>query len=191
MEPEIAPAPTVTQNGTLADGQPVPMAPESVFESTTLWVAVAFVLLFAFIIYKKLYVGILTGLDERAVRIKREIEEARRLRDEAEALLAKYQKKAREAAREAESIIERAREEATLASEQARADMIALIARREQVAHDRIAQAEANAVAEVRKAAVAVATEAARTVIADHLAGDAGRTLIDRQIATLGSRFAA
>lgn len=153
------------------------------------WVAVAFVAFLLILAYYKVPELLAKALDDRAVAIRNELDEARRLREEAQALLADYQKKHRNAGLEAEGIVERARREAeTLAGETRRA-LADTVTRRRQQAEERIARAEAEAVVEVRAAAVDMAVAAAEKILREQAAGAAGTQLVDESIRNLKSRL--
>ncbi len=152
------------------------------------WVAAAFVL-FVALIAKRGYQFITEGLDKRAARIKTELEEAVRLREEAQALLASYQRKQRDAVREAEEIVERARREAARIAEQAEEDLAAALERRTRLAEAKISQAEAQALAEVRNQAVDMALAATRRLMAENLDESRAEALIDEAIAELGDKL--
>jgi F-type H+-transporting ATPase subunit b len=134
------------------------------FEDPAVWVAVAFVL-FILAVGKKGYTIATTTLDKRSGAIKSELDEAVRLREEAQNLLASYQRKQREAVREAEGILVQAREDAERIRADARAELEAVIARRREQAVDKIQRAEAQAVAEVRGAAADLAFRATKRLI--------------------------
>ena len=148
------------------------------------WVLISAVILIA-LIWKPAGRAITSALDERAARIRNELDEARRLRDEAEQLLADYRRQEREAVAAAQAIITHAREEAERLAAQAASDLEQSLARRQRLAEERIAQAEARAVAEVRAAAVDTAIAAAREVIASEVDERRGGALIDAAIAGL------
>jgi F-type H+-transporting ATPase subunit b len=148
------------------------------------WVLISLVILIA-LIWKPAARSIASALDERAVRIRNELDEARSLRDEAERLLADYRRREREAAAEAEAIVTHARQEAERLAAQAAHDLEQSLARRQRLAEERIAQAEARAAAEVRGAAVDTAIAAAREVIASEIDQRRGGALIDSAIAAL------
>ncbi len=152
------------------------------------WVAVAFVL-FVALIAKRGYRFITEGLDKRAGRIKTELDEAVRLREEAQALLAGYQRKQRDAVSEAEEIVERARREAARIAEQAEQDLAAALERRTRLAEAKISQAEAQALAEVRNQAVDMALAATRRLMAENLDQSRAEALIDEAIAELGDKL--
>jgi len=148
------------------------------------WVLVAFVIAVGFLVYKAR--PIVTGaLDQRAARIKAELEEARRLREEAQKSLAEYQRKQRDALKEAEAIIAHARGEAERAGEQATRDLAAALERRQRLALEKIALAESKAIAEVRYTAVDIAIAALRQVLAQDLDPQRRTVLIDEAIAAL------
>jgi F-type H+-transporting ATPase subunit b len=154
------------------------------------WVVLAF-LLFFILFGKKLW-GALAGiLDARAVAVKAEIEEAYRLRREAEAMLRDAVKQRAAALADAKALIEGARAEAGRLAAAAAAEAEAAARRREQMAVDRIAAAEKAAVDEVRLAAADIATTAARQVLAEGLTPDADSTLIDQAITQLPAALAA
>ncbi len=152
------------------------------------WVAVAFVL-FVALIAKRGYRFIAEGLDKRAGRIKTELEEAVRLREEAQALLAGFQRKQRDAVRDAEEIVERAKREAARIAEQAETDLAAALERRTRLAEAKISQAEAQALAEVRNQAVDMALAATRRLMAENLDQSRAEALIDEAIAELGDKL--
>ena len=110
-------------------------------------------------------------LDERAETIRKEIDEARRLREDAQKLLADYQQKHRSAGQEAEAIVEEARREAEAFAQETRAGLKDTLERRTKLAEDKIARAEAQAVDEVRAAAVEMAIAAAEKILREKAAG--------------------
>jgi F-type H+-transporting ATPase subunit b len=148
------------------------------------WVLVAFVIFVAGV-WKPMRRAIDGALDARANRIAAELDEARRLRDEAEALLAEYQQKQREAEGDAQAIIAHAKEEAELLAARAQQDLQQALERRTRLAEERITQAEAKAVDEIRAAAVDVAIAAARDVIASGLDENRRAALVDAAITAL------
>jgi len=148
------------------------------------WVLVAFVIFVAGV-WKPMRRAIDGALDARANRIAAELDEARRLRDEAEALLAEYQQKQREAEGDAQAIIAHAKEEAELLAARAQQDLQQALERRTRLAEERITQAEAKAVDEIRAAAVDVAIAAARDVIAGGLDENRRAALVDAAITAL------
>jgi F-type H+-transporting ATPase subunit b len=149
------------------------------------WVAVAFVIVVALAIWRGVPAMVAKSLDERAARIKAELDEAQRLRDDAHRTLAEYQRKQRDALKEAEDIIAHAKAEAERIGKQAARDLEAALERRARQAEEKIAQEEAKALAEVRAAAVDVAIAAARQIIAQRLDAKADAALVDAAIAQL------
>ncbi len=159
------------------------------FEDPTVWVAIAFILFIALVIYLKLPGKIAGLLDARADRIRNELEEAKRLREEAQSLYAEYQRKAEDALQEADRIVAHAREEAERVGQKARADLEASLERRRQQAEQKIAQAEQQALDEVRARAVDIAIAAATGILKDDMKGDSGAALIDSSIDELGKHL--
>jgi F-type H+-transporting ATPase subunit b len=153
------------------------------------WVAVSFVGFFLILFYYKVPALIAKALDDRADAIRKELDEARRLREEAQSLLADYQKKHRNAGQEADAIVEQARREAQLYAEETRAALAEALERRTKQAEDKIARAEAQAVDDVRSAAVDMAIAAAEKVLREKAAGAGGAALIDETIRGLKGRL--
>jgi len=158
------------------------------FSDPTFWVLVSFVV-FVALVWKPASRMISQGLDERAEKIRSDIEKAARLREEAQALLAEYQKKQRDALKDAEAIVAAAKAEAEAFSKQAAADLEASLKRREQLALQRIAQAETQALTDVRAAAVDLAMQATRRILIEKL--DAGKqdALIESAIKELPAKL--
>ncbi len=157
--------------------------------NTDLIVLIAFVI-FAGILYYFKVPGMITGLlDKRADDIRGELDEARRLREEALEVLAKFEKQHAGVQDQADRIVARAREDAQIAADQAKADMAASVERRIKAAQDQIASAEAAAVREVREKAARVAVAAAREVIAKKLSDDDRRALVASSIQTVDKQL--
>jgi F-type H+-transporting ATPase subunit b len=135
------------------------------------WATVALAIFIAVIVYYRVPAMIARALDQRAERIRNELDTARRLREEAQQLLAEYQRKRKEAEKEAEGIISAARREASRIVEEARQRTEEYIARRQAMAEAKIAQAEREAVAEVRARAVDIAVEAAGEILSAKIDG--------------------
>ena len=152
------------------------------------WVLLA-VVVFAAAVWKPMRRTVTGALDERAARIRAELDEARQLREEAEQLLAQYQERQREAAAQAEAIVARAREEAERIAAQSARDLDEALLRRQRLAEERIAQAEAKALDEIRAVAVDVAIGAAREVIVAQIDEARGAALLDDAIAALPQRL--
>lgn len=127
-------------------------------------------------------------LDKQIQKIENDLNEAKRLREEAAALLTEYEQKRIAAESEAQSIIAAAQEEATRLTAEAQASLADLVARRTKAVEDKIAQAEAQAVAEVRSRSADLAVEAARLVLADEMNKDGGKA-IDKAIADVAGRL--
>ena len=148
------------------------------------WVAVSFVLFFL-LLGKKIW-GVLTGaLDGKAEKIRRQLAEAADLRAQAEQMLQAAEAERAAAGKDAEDLLARAREGAGRLAAAAAAEAEAAAKRRERMAMDRIAAAEASAVADVRNAAAEVAGAAARVVLADSIDANAVAALVDRSLADL------
>jgi F-type H+-transporting ATPase subunit b len=153
------------------------------------WVAIAFVAFFVIVLYYKVPGMITKALDQRADAIRKELDEARRLREEAQKLLADYQQKHRNAAQEAESIVELARREAESFAQETRASLQDSLNRRTKLAEDKIVRAEAQAIDEVRATAVEVAVAAAEKILREKAASASGAALIDQGIRELKGRL--
>jgi len=166
----------------------------SLWADPRFWVGLAFFLFFA-IFGRKMFGSALAALDNRSLGIKRELEEAGRLRQEAEAMLAQATARRQAALADAQSMLDNARAEARRMAEAARAEAASSATRRERMALDRIAAAEKAAVTEVRTAAAELAGRAAERVFSENFSAEADATLIDRAIqglpAALASRRAA
>lgn len=143
----------------------------------TFWVAVALVIFLGILAYFGVPKLILNGLDARGDKIAQELSEARRLRQEAAQLLAEYEAKRKAAEGEAAAIVEAAKDEAERLANEAHARLADFVTRRTKSAEDKIAQAEIQAVAEVRAAAAETATRAAETILRSQMAGKVGETL--------------
>lgn len=154
------------------------------------WVAISFVI-FILLAGKTAWTRITQMLDGRGARIQSELDEAKRLRAEAEAMLVNATAEREAALREATAMIERARIEAERLAAAAAAEAEAAAKRRERMAMDRIAAAEASAVNEVRHAAAEIATTAVREVIAARHDASADAVLVDAAITALPSAFRA
>ncbi|MDO5759024.1 MAG: F0F1 ATP synthase subunit B [Rhodobacterales bacterium] len=157
--------------------------------NTNFVVAVAFLLFVGFLIYMKVPGKVGELLDKRAVVIRSELDEARALREEAQALVASYERKQKDVQEQADRIVAQAKSEAKTAAAQAREDLKKSIARRLQAAEDRIASAEAEAVREVRNRAVTIAIAAARDVIAAQMTAAEANKLIDSGIETVAKKL--
>lgn len=153
------------------------------------WVAVSFVI-FILIVAKVGGFKALTGaLDKRGERIAGELAEAKRLREEAQALLASYEKRRREAETEAESIIAQAKAEAERLAKEAETKLADFVARRQKSAEQKIALAEAEATREVRSVAAEAAIRASEAILRGRSAGEAGLTLLGKSLDEVKSKL--
>lgn len=167
-----------------------PHAAETVLGmDTTGWVSVAMICVIAIMLWKKVPQIIGAALDKRIAEIRHDIDEAAKLRAEAEALKAEYEAKTANVGEEAKAILARAEEEASEIVEQAEKDADALIERRGKLAEDKIAAAERAAVAEVRAKAAQAATAAAAALIETKHDAEADKGLVDRTISGLDARL--
>ena len=153
------------------------------------WALIGLILFFAVIVSFQVPGFVTRALDNRADAIRRELEDARRLREEAQALLAEYQRKRRDAEKEAEDIVAQAKADAEAMTHEAQTQLEEMVARRAAIAEAKIAQAESQAVAQVRDVAANVAISAAETVLAEKATGAAGKKLIDESLASLKTKF--
>jgi F-type H+-transporting ATPase subunit b len=161
---------------------------EPFFVQAETWVAAAFII-FVAAIYRPVSKMVTSGLDSKAAAIKADLDEAQRLREEAQHTLAEYQRKQRDALAEAEAIVAEAREEARRIEAGVQERTEATLKRREQQALDMIAAAEARAVADVRALAADVAIDATRRILAQSVEGDTGDKLIDDAIAEVPAKL--
>jgi F-type H+-transporting ATPase subunit b len=154
---------------------------EIFFDAET-WVALAFLMFLGGLGYIGVHRMIGKSLDERSARIKAELDEARKLKDEAAKLLADYQRKRHEAEGEAQEIIAGAKAEAERLAIEAKAKIEEFVARRTKMAETKIAQAEAQATADVRSAAAEAAVAAAEKILTQEAKGKLANDLIARGI---------
>ena len=161
----------------------------SFFAEPRNWVAIAFIIFFL-VFGKKLWSALTAMLDDRAGKVRAELNEAARLRQEAEVMLRDAEKRRAEALAEAKALIEGAQAEAGRVAAAATAEAEAAAKRREQMAVDRIAAAEKAAVDQVRLTAADIATAAARQVIAEDLSAESDARLIDQAITQLPTALA-
>jgi F-type H+-transporting ATPase subunit b len=153
------------------------------------WVAVAFVLLMILFAYLGIHKTVLKALDHRAERIKGELDDARRIKDEAAKLLADYKARRASAEREAEEIIANARAEAERIAADAKAKMEDFVVRRTKTAESKIALAEAQALADVRAAAADAAVTAATTILSQSVKGTLADDLLTKGIAEVRTKL--
>lgn len=157
--------------------------------NTNFVVLVSFILFVAVLGYFKVPAMLSKMLDSRATGIQSELDEARALREEAQTLLASYERKQKEVQAQSDRIVAHAKADAEAAAEQARADLSASIERRIAAAEDQIASAQAGAVKEVRDMAATIAVQAARDVIAKQMTAADGNALIEDAIAQVDAKL--
>ena len=153
------------------------------------WVAVAFVILMAVFAYFGIHRTVLKALDNRSDRIKAELDDARRLKDEAAKLLAEYKTRRASAEREADDIISNAKAEAERIAAEAKTKMEDFVARRTKTAESKIALAEAQALADVRAAAANAAVTAASTILSQSVKGSVADDLLAKGIAEVKAKL--
>lgn len=182
----------ITASGAIAFAASPALAAKGPFFSlanTDFIVLIAFVLFIGVLLFFKVP-GMIGGLlDKRAEGIQAELDEARALKEEAQALLASYERKQAEVQEQADRIVAQAKTDAEAAAEQAKADLDSSITRRLAAAEEQIASAEAGAVKEVRDRAAGIAVMAARDVIAKQMSATDGNKLIDAAIAEVDAKL--
>jgi len=159
------------------------------FAQPETWVAIAFVILMVVFAWLGVHRTVLTALDHRAQRIKAELDDARRLKDEAAKLLADYQARRASAEREAQEIVTNARAEAERIAAEARTRMEDFVVRRTKTAENKIALAEAQALADVRAAAAEAAVTAASIVLSQSVKGSVADDLLTKGIAEVKAKL--
>ena len=152
------------------------------FSQPEFWVAVGFVILMSIFGYVGVHKTVLTALDHRRERIRAELDDARRLKDEAAKLLAEYKARYAAAEREAQDIIASAKADAERIASEAKAKMEDFVARRTKTAENKIAQAETQAIADVRAAAAEAAVTAATSIMSQSVKGQVADDLISKGI---------
>jgi F-type H+-transporting ATPase subunit b len=153
------------------------------------WVAVAFVILMGVLGYVGVHRTVLKALDNRAARIKAELDEARRLKDEAAKLLAEYKARQAKAEGEAQEIIASAKADAERIAVEAKAKLEDFVARRTKTAESKIALAEAQALADVRAAAANAAVTAASSILSQSVKGSVADDLLTKGIAEVRAKL--
>jgi F-type H+-transporting ATPase subunit b len=153
------------------------------------WVAVAFVLFLGLLVYMGAHRRVITAIDDRQTRIKAELDEAVRLRQEAQAVLVEFERKGREAENEAAAIIAGAKAEAERLAVETKAKMEDFVVRRTKMAEAKIAQAEAQALADVRAAAADTAVAAAEKILAAAAKGKVAEDLLAKGIEDVRKKF--
>jgi F-type H+-transporting ATPase subunit b len=159
------------------------------FSEPETWVAIAFVILMGVFAYVGVHRTVLKALDNRSERIKAELDEARRLKDEAAKLLSEYKARRATAEHEANDIIASAKAEAERIAAEAKAKMEDFVARRTKTAESKIALAEAQAVADVRSAAADAAVQAAANILSKSVKGDLANDLLTKGIAEVRQKL--
>jgi F-type H+-transporting ATPase subunit b len=153
------------------------------------WVALSMIVVIALLWWKGGFSGIGRSLDKKIAAIRAQLDEATKLRAEAEALKAEYQAKAAAAEGEAKAIVDHAHAEAAAILAKGKQDAETLVERRQRMAEDKIAAAERSAIAEVRAKAAGAAAAAAAMLIAEKMGADVDKALVDKTIAGLGARL--
>jgi F-type H+-transporting ATPase subunit b len=153
------------------------------------WVAIAFVLFLGLLVYLGAHRRIIGGIDQRQARIKAELDEAVRLREEARAVLVEFERKGREAESEAAAIIASAKTEAERLAVEAKTRMEDFVVRRTKMAETKIAQAEAQALADVRSAAAETAVAAAEKILIATAKGKIAEDLLTKGIEDIRKKF--
>lgn len=159
------------------------------YADTSFLVGAAVVAFLLLLVYFGVHKSIAKSLDERAAKIQGELDEARKLKETAQTLLAQHQRRQREASKEADEILAHAKEECEAIRAEVKGEVKTLVERRTRLAEDRIKAAEAAAVKDVRKVSVEVATAAAHAVIAKHLSDDAKASSVDSAIDELDRKL--
>src|ERR1700730_12436871 len=159
------------------------------FAEPEFWVAVAFVILMGVFAYFGIHRTVLKTLDRRSERIKAELDDARRLKEEAAKLLAEYEARRASAEREAENITATARADAERIASEAKAKMEDFVARRTKTAENKIALAEAQALADVRAGAANAAVAAASTILSQSVRGQVADDLLAKGIAEVRQKL--
>jgi len=154
----------------------------------TFWVAIAFAI-FVVLAFKPLKNAMMGGLDKKIASIKAEVDEAARLREEAQSLLAEYERKQAKGAKHAEEIVAAARKEAEESKTRAEAELQEALVRQEKASLLKIEQAEEKAIQEVRSMAVELAISAASKLITERVEGKEGDALIDKAISELPNKL--
>ena len=153
----------------------------------TFFVGASFVLFFL-LFGKKLFTVAAAGLDGRAARIQKELDDALKLKEEAQAVLATYQRNQRKALEEVEEILKNARSEAELISKQARQSLEQELNKRTEVAMEKIRQSEVRVVEEIRNNTVDIVMSTARALILENLSKDAADEMISKAISDIGRK---
>lgn len=157
--------------------------------NTNFVVLISFLIFIGALVYLKVPSMLGKKLDERAENIQAELDEARSLREEAQTLLASYERKQKEVQEQADRIVAHAKEEAAIAANQAKQDLKDSIARRLKSAEDQIGSAESRAIRDVRDQAISIAIAAAKDVIAKQMTAAEGNALIEASISEVNAKL--
>jgi F-type H+-transporting ATPase subunit b len=159
------------------------------FMEPEFWVAVAFFIFMGIAWKMGAFTALVNGLDTRGAKISAELEDARQLREEAQRVLADYQKRRQQAEAEADGIIKTAHLEAERLAQESHAKMADFVARRTKMAEQKIAQAEVQATAEVRAAAADAAVKASEAILRTRAHGGAGEALVSQGLAEVRAKL--
>jgi F-type H+-transporting ATPase subunit b len=159
------------------------------FFTPEFWVGVSFLIFLAIVWKVGGFTALIQGLDDRGKRIRAELEEAKRLREEASSVLADYKRRREQAEREAAEIVASAKEEAERTAQEAHQRMTDFVKRRTAAAEAKIAQAESQATAQVRAAAADAALQASETILRERMTGQAAQDLISRSLADVRTKL--
>ncbi|SEP67247.1 F-type H+-transporting ATPase subunit b [Faunimonas pinastri] len=155
----------------------------------TFWALMGLVVFIGILVFMKIPGKMNKALDDRSAKIRDQLNEAQRLREEAQQLLAEYQRRREQAEIEARNLVEQAQREAAALAAEAQTKMAEYVERRTRAVEQRIAQAESQAIAEVRSRAVDLAAQAAASIVAEKAQGPVGTQLIDNSIAAVGTNL--
>jgi F-type H+-transporting ATPase subunit b len=161
----------------------------SIFATPEFWVMIAFFLFVGLLLYYSVPHLVGKMLDDRADAIRKNLDEARKMREDAQALLSDYHRKAAEAETEAQKIVEQAKHEGESLRAEAERKAVEVVARRVKLAEEKIARAERQAISEVRGAAVDAAIKSAERLLSEKASGETGQRLIDASINDLKSKL--
>lgn len=161
----------------------------SEMELAELWVAIAFLVFVGILLYAGVHRALTGALDKRGARIAAELEEARKLKEEAQKLVAEFKRKQREAEAEAESIVTAAKAEAERLAAEAKAKMEDFVSRRTKMAEEKIAQAEKQAIDDVKAIAADAASRAAEGLLGAAAVGSVADRLITGAISEVKSKL--
>lgn len=162
---------------------------DAIISDPTFWIAVAFAIFAGFLLWKRIPAMIAKNLDARAEKIKSQLNEARTLKEEAQELLAKFQRKHRDAEKDAKAMMALVRQEAGLFAKEAEKNLEASFQRQIKATEEKITQAEATAVKEVKVAATEAAVKAAGAILDTQLKAGKHKGLIDEAIKDLSKRL--